>query len=43
MPGTLAPSIHLLLLQQQQLQPLPLLEGRGVMDLEPCSETIVGD
>ena len=42
-PGTLAPSSPLLLLQQQQLQHLPLPEGPGAVAPEPCSETRGGD
>ena len=37
------PPLSLLLLQQQQLQPLPLLEGPDAVDPEPCSETKGGD
>ena len=37
------PPLSLLLLQQQQLQPLPLLEGPGPVDPEPSSETREGD
>ena len=37
------PPLTLLLLQQQQLQPLPLLEGPDAVDPEPCSETKGGD
>ena len=37
------PPPSLLLLQQQQLHPLPLLEGPDAVDPEPCSETKGGD
>ena len=39
----LPPPLSLLLLQQQQLQPLPLPEGPNAVDPEPCSETKGGD
>ena len=37
------PPLSLLLLQLQQLQPLPLPEGPDAVDPEPCSETKGGD
>ena len=40
-PGYLLPP--LLLLQQQQLQPLPLLEGSDAVEPELCSKTKGGD